>query len=78
MRPKSLSLIITFDTTSRAMAAERLFADSRLPGRMIPVPREITAGCGLAWKGEESCRSVYEDLLRGADIAYADIRVMLL
>lgn len=24
--------------------------DNHLPGRLIPVPREITASCGLAWK----------------------------
>ena len=32
------------------MAAEALFQDAGLPGRMIPIPSQITAGCGLAWK----------------------------
>jgi hypothetical protein len=50
MREKILSLIITFDTTAQAMAAEKYCLEHQLPGRLIPVPREISAGCGLAWK----------------------------
>ena len=50
MRIKQRALIITFDATTAAMAAERLCLQTGLPGRLIPVPREITAGCGLAWK----------------------------
>ena len=35
---------------TRARAAEELFRRAGLPGRMIPVPSQIAAGCGLAWK----------------------------
>lgn len=50
MREKQLALVITFATTTAAMAAERFCIAQGLPGRLIPVPREVTAGCGLAWK----------------------------
>lgn len=49
MRAKKPALIVTFDTTTAAMAMEKFCAERQLPGRLIPVPREITAGCGLAW-----------------------------
>lgn len=49
-RQKKPALVITFDTTVQAMAAEELFRRAGLPGRMIPVPSQIAAGCGLAWK----------------------------
>lgn len=49
MRPKTRKLVITFRTTSQAIAAERLMKERGLPGRLIPVPRQITAGCGMAW-----------------------------
>ena len=52
MREKRLYLIITFHTTSAAMAMEALCAEKGLPGRLIPVPREITAGCGMAFRAE--------------------------
>ena len=49
MREKKLYLIITFHTTAAAIAMERLCRDKGLPGRLIPVPRELTADCGMAW-----------------------------
>ena len=52
MLKKKLTLIITFATTTQAMAMEKFCAQNALPGRLIPVPREITAGCGLSWKAQ--------------------------
>lgn len=49
MRKKELRLVITFHTTAEAMAAERFCKEQGMPGRLIPVPRQISAGCGLAW-----------------------------
>ena len=50
MLKKKPTLIITFATTTQAMAMEAFCHAHGLPGRLIPVPREITAGCGLSWK----------------------------
>lgn len=49
MRKKEQKLVITFHTTADAMAMEKACRESGVPGRLIPVPREISAGCGLAW-----------------------------
>nr|WP_294494605.1 DUF3343 domain-containing protein [uncultured Mediterraneibacter sp.] len=49
MRKKERKLVITFHTTADAMAMEKACRANSLPGRLIPVPREISAGCGLAW-----------------------------
>ena len=38
MREKKLWLIITFHTTTAAMAMESLCTEKGLPGRLIPVP----------------------------------------
>lgn len=43
-------IVLTFQTTAAAMAAEAAAGRAGLPGRMIPTPREITAGCGLSWR----------------------------
>ena len=48
MRIKKRRVIITFPTTA-AMAMEKACMEQSVPGRLIPVPREITAGCGMAW-----------------------------
>ena len=49
MRPRQLRLIVSFHTTTAAMAMERFCLENAVPGRLIPIPREITAGCGMAW-----------------------------
>ena len=41
--------VYTFPTTTCAMEAERLCRLKELPGRLIPVPTRISAGCGMAW-----------------------------
>ena len=50
MREKKRWLIITFHTTAAAIAMEKLCRAKDLPGRLIPVPRELTADCGMAWR----------------------------
>ena len=61
MREKRPALVITFPTTAAAMGCETLCIKRGLPGRTIPVPGEVAAGCGLAWTALPSD----EDLLRG-------------
>jgi hypothetical protein len=56
MRKKELKLIITFESTVQAMRLERAAKEAKAPGRLIPVPREITAGCGLAYCATPTAR----------------------
>ena len=49
MRKKELKLVVTFHTTADAMAMEKVCGEKMVPGRLIPVPRSISAGCGLSW-----------------------------
>ena len=42
-------LVITFYTTTAAMAMETVCKQSGADGRIIPVPGSISADCGLAW-----------------------------
>ena len=49
MREKTLKQVVTFATTSDAMAMEAAAREFGIPGRVIPVPSEISAGCGLSW-----------------------------
>ena len=56
MKEKVLTTVVTFGTTTQAIAMERECKKTEFAGRLIPVPREISASCGLAWKcglGEE-------------------------
>lgn len=50
MRKKTKQLVITFSTTTAAMAMEKSAQEMGIFGRLIPLPSEISAGCGLSWK----------------------------
>lgn len=49
MRKQEIKRIITFHTTTEAMAMESACIKDGIPGRIIPVPRQISSGCGLSW-----------------------------
>lgn len=49
MIKRSEKLVITFYTTTAAMAMESICKAVGADGRLIPVPSAITADCGLAW-----------------------------
>lgn len=71
MRQKRPALIIAFDSTSQAIAAEKLFQENNLPGHMIPIPAQISAGCGLAWKAEPGQKQALLDALSNAQLSFA-------
>ena len=64
MREKKQWLIVTFYTTSAAMAAEKACEQAGLPRRIIPVPREITSDRGLGWRTEPEHRGRTEALFQ--------------
>ena len=63
MREKTEKCVVTFRTTPGAMAMERLCREQGVPGRLIPVPRSITAGCGMCWAAPREAREAVEDLV---------------
>ena len=63
MREKTEKCEVTYSTTTGAMAMERLCRKQGVPGRLIPVPRSITAGCGMCWAAPREAREAVEDLV---------------
>ena len=61
MIKKELKIIITFRTTTEAMSMEQMCKEQKLDGRIIPVPKSITAGCGLAWCAKLKSRDVLKN-----------------
>ena len=68
MRKKELKLVVTFHTTADAMAMEKACKADQIPGRLIPVPRSISAGCGLSWCADLNSRQSLEELLSQQDL----------
>ncbi|MBK5253906.1 MAG: DUF3343 domain-containing protein [Peptostreptococcaceae bacterium] len=63
MREKQEKLIVTFRTTTGAMAMEKACITEHIKGRLIPVPRSITAGCGMCWMTEPNAQEEIETLV---------------
>ncbi len=78
MLKKEQKLIFTFHTTAEAMAMEKMCREQQLPGRMIPVPREISAGCGLAWMAAPADNEVLIEAMKKAGLLYEDCRELLI
>ena len=53
MKKQDFYYIMAFDTTTDAMQAETYAKDS-IPSTIMPVPREISSGCGLALRFMET------------------------
>ena len=69
MRMRERRLIVAFYTTHDAMAFEDFCLARKAPGRLIPLPREISAGCGLAWSAPPGDGARVRALLDEAGIA---------
>lgn len=62
MRPAERKILVTFETTTSAIAFEKAAKRTGLKGRLIPVPRQITAGCGLCYCAPVDERSLVGQL----------------
>ena len=72
-RLKRPALILSFARTTDAMAAEQFCMTNGLPGRLIPVPREITAGCGLSWRAAPEDEEALTSALEQAGLAWSGL-----
>ena len=55
-------------TTAAAMALEVFCHANAVPGRLIPVPREISAGCGMCWSAPPEARTAVEQAVNDTGI----------
>lgn len=70
---KSEKLIITFYTTTDAMAMEYLCKANQAEGRIIPVPGSISADCGLAWCAKPESAASLLGLMAANGLRYQGI-----
>lgn len=78
MREKQLRLIVTFNTTTGAMAMEKACKSENVPGRLIPVPRQISAGCGLSWLCNKEDKEKVENLIENNNLDFQNIHEIMM
>ena len=77
MIKRTMKLVITFHTTTDAMAMERMCRRAGAPGRLIPLPHSISAGCGLAWCAAPDSEDALRALMAQNRIVYQDTHLCL-
>ena len=70
MLKKELHLIITFRDTVMAIRMEKAMKEAGLPGRIIPLPNAISAGCGLCFMAPLEARMALEQEMQRQDITW--------
>ena len=78
MREKKNYMIITFHTTTEAMATEKICNGIGIKGRLIPIPREISAGCGLAWRMSVDEFNAFREKIDELNLKYDQIVELML
>lgn len=72
MIKREAKLLITFDTTNDAIAMEEACKKNNIPGRLVPVPAFIAAGCGLAWCTEPNMYVQTKMFIVAENIAFSE------
>lgn len=70
---KKRSLIVTYFTSSEAIATEKICNASGIGGRIITTPRHITADCGMSFSIGIEHKEKLEELLKKEKIKYDKI-----
>ena len=73
MRAKEAKVVVTFASTSDAMSMEVSARAHGIPGRIIPVPSEISAGCGLSWCAPIDQREELLEAIKRFEIAHEGV-----
>ena len=78
MREKTLRTVVAFHTTTDALAVESHCGTHGVPGRLIPLPTIISAGCGMCWSAPDEARAAVVEAVSRAGVTPAGIYQMML
>lgn len=78
MREKKPYVVYSFHQTADAFAFEAFAKENNIPGRLIPVPRVITSGCGMAFRIAEVDFPSYEKIINDAGYPFEEMAHLML
>ena len=78
MRHKELRAIVSFPATTDAMAMEAWCENHGVPGRLIPLPTAISAGCGMCWSAPIANKEEVEQAAKDAGLRYSGVHELML
>jgi len=75
-RERRLKVIVTFPNTTSALAMETSCRRDGMPGRIIPVPNRISAGCGFSWCADAEDRPRIEEYLQAEKLVFSAVHLL--
>ncbi|MCG0276779.1 MAG: DUF3343 domain-containing protein [Thermosediminibacteraceae bacterium] len=73
MRENYPYFIVTFPSVHYALRFESKMKDSGISFQLVPVPREISSGCGVAAKVKVADRKSLHDIIHNLQIEFDSI-----
>lgn len=73
---KERHLYITFFTSAEAMATEQLCLENNISGKLVPVPRQLSANCGISWQARVEDEEKLKKILKENDIQWEVIQAI--
>ena len=72
-------IIVTFETEYDALQFADLCKKSKIDGRLMPIPRKLSAGCGISWRSEVLLEQAIQTLVQQheADLACEILKIKL-
>lgn len=70
--------IVLFDTTQAAIKAEKILNQAGIKIKLIPVPRHISANCGISIRFDLIIADEIKSILDENNIPYSNIRPLML
>lgn len=65
-----MHLYISFHTSAEAMATEKKAKLNNIKGKLVPLPRRISASCGMAYETDISSKDLIKRILEENDIEW--------
>ncbi len=71
---RETKLYVLFYTFAEAMATEAACGREGLSGKLVSVPRKLSAGCGVSWECAPELKEEVTGLLEREDIEWEDMQ----
>lgn len=72
-------IIVTFETEYDALQFADRCKQAKIEGRLMPIPRKLSAGCGISWRSEVFLEQTIQVLVQQheADLSCEIVKIKL-
>jgi hypothetical protein len=68
-----MNLILTFPSTHAALKCEKILREKNIPIEVIPIPRYLSADCGIALRFPSNFKQQVENIIQTLRLDFKEI-----